>query len=77
MLTQADIAQVLAVTDTKYVQKDDCNDRHEKQDKELTEIYVQLAKINTQLSIQNKVSAFIATGIGTLLIGAIGSLILK
>lgn len=77
MLTQADIAQVLAVTDTKYVQKDDCNDRHEKQDKELTEIYVQLAKINTQLSIQNKVGAFIAAGIGTLLIGAIGSLILK
>ena len=77
MLSQADIAQVLAVTDAKYVQKDDCNEKHEKNDKELAEIYVQLAKMNTMLSIQTKVMAFIATGMGTLLIGAIGKLIIK
>ena len=77
MLSQADIAQILSVTDTKYVQKDDCNEKHEKNDKELAEIYVQLAKMNTMLSIQTKVMAFIATGMGTLLIGAIGKLIFK
>lgn len=77
MLSQADIAQVIAVTDSKYVQKDDCNERHEKSDKELVEIQIQLTKMNTMLSIQTKVTAFIATGIGTLLIGAIGKLIIK
>lgn len=77
MLSQEDIAQIMAVTDTKYVQKDVCNDRHEKGEKELVEIQVQLAKMNTMLSIQTKVTAFIATGIGTLLVGAIGKLIIK
>ena len=47
MLSQEDIAQIMAVTDTKYVQKDVCNDRHEKGEKELVEIQVQLAKMNT------------------------------
>lgn len=77
MLSQADIAQIIAVTDSKYVQKEDCNDRHEKSEKELVEIQIQLTKMNTMLSIQTKVIAFIATGIGTLLIGAIGKLIIK
>ena len=73
MLTPEDLLQL----DNIYVRKDDCNDRHEKSDRELTEIRIQLAKINAHLSIQNKVMAFVAGGIGTLLIGAIGSLILK
>ncbi len=77
MLSQSDIAQIIAVTDSKYVQKEDCNDRHEKSEKELVEIQIQLTKMNTMLSIQTKVIAFIATGIGTLLIGAIGKLIIK
>lgn len=77
MLSQEDIAQIITVTDSKYVQKDDCNDRHEKSEKELVEIQIQLTKMNTMLSIQTKVIAFIATGIGTLLVGAIGRLIIK
>lgn len=77
MLSQTDIEQIIAVTDTKYVQKDDCNERHEKSEKELVEIQIQLTKMNTMLSIQTKVTAFIATGIGTLLVGAIGKLIIK
>ena len=60
-----------------FVRKDDCNERHEKADKEFTEINIQLAKMSTQLGIIVKVCAFIAGGIGTILIGAVGSLIIK
>ena len=73
MLTTEDFA----ILDEKYVRKDDCNDRHIAQEKEITEIIVQQAKTNTQLGTLVKICAFIAAGIGTLLIGAIGSLILK
>ncbi len=77
MLTQEDLAQIIAITDAKYVQKEECNDRHEKSDKEMAEIHIQLTKMNTILSIQTKVMTFVAGGIGTLLIGAIGKLIIK
>lgn len=73
MLTAEDFAML----DAKYVRKDDCNDRHIAQEKEITEIIVQQTKMNTQLGLVVKISAFTAGGIGTLLIGAIGNLILK
>lgn len=63
--------------DNLYVRKVDCNDRHEKQERELTEINIQLTKINTLLSMVLKIGAFIAAGTGTLLIGAIGKVIFK
>lgn len=70
-------AEDFAILDDKYVRKDDCNDRHIAQEKEITEIIVQQTKMNTQLGLLVKICAFTAGGIGTLLIGAIGSLILK
>lgn len=70
-------AEDFAILDDKYVRKDDCNDRHEASQKEITEIIIQQTKMNTQLSLLVKICAFTAGGIGTLLIGAIGSLILK
>ena len=77
MLSTADLKQIQDMCDDRYVTKDDCNDRHEKDDKEFAEIRIQLTKMNTMLSIQTKVMAFVATGIGGLLIGAIGKLIFK
>jgi hypothetical protein len=70
-------AEDFAILDDKYVRKDDCNDRHIAQEKEITEIIVQQTKMSTQIGLLVKICAFTAGGIGTLLIGAIGSLILK
>lgn len=77
MLTQDDIKQIEEHFTNVFVRKDDCNDRHEAQDKEMAEIAVQLAKMNTIQNLLVKINAFTATGIGTLLIGAIGKLIIK
>lgn len=63
--------------DSHFVKVNDCNDRHEKSDKEMEEVKMQLAKMETQLGIVLKVCGFIAGGVGTLLIGAIGALIFK
>lgn len=81
MLTAADIEQVMEkvrnMCDNRYVAKDVCNDRHAQEAQEMTELKLQVAKIATQTSALLKVCGFMAGGIGTLLIGAIGSLIIK
>ena len=59
----------------KFVLQADCDTRHEKSDKELEEIKLQLAKAITLLNIVVKVLAFVAAGMGTLILGAIGALI--
>ena len=63
--------------ESNYVKKDICNDRHAEQEKVNANIDVQLATMNMKLGLIIKVLAFIAAGIGTILIGAVGSLIIK
>ena len=77
MLSTEDIEQIKSMCDSRYVGKDVCNDRHTLESQERTEIKLQVAKIATQTGTLLKVCSFIAGGIGTLLIGAIGTLILK
>ncbi len=81
MISSADMELVMervqSMCDSRYVAKDVCNDRHTQEAQEMTELKLQVAKIATQTSALLKVCGFIAGGIGTLLIGAIGSLILK
>lgn len=60
-----------------FVPIGECNDRHEKEGKEMTELKLQVAKIATQTSALLKVCSFIAGGMGTLILGAIGALIFK
>lgn len=60
-----------------FVRQKDCDDRHDAQDKEIEDIKMQLTKVLTLLNIVLKVLGFVAGGIGTLLIGAIGALILR
>ena len=66
-----------AVLDNRYVLKDDCNDRHAEAAKEISELTVAQAKINTQLGWLIKINAAELGAIGTALIAAIMKLILK
>lgn len=63
--------------ESNYVKKDICNDRHAEQEKVNANIDVQLATMNMKLGLIAKILTFVATGIGALLIGAVGSLIIK
>lgn len=81
MLNSEDMEQVMErvknMCDNRYVAKDVCNDRHAQEAQEMTELKLQVAKIATQTSALLKVCSFIAGGMGTLIIGAIGALIFK
>ena len=73
MLTQEDFATL----DNRYVQKDDCNTRHENINREVADITVSHAKTNSQLSMLIKIcSATLATA-GAAVVGALMKLILK
>ena len=65
------------ILDNRYVQKDDCNTRHENINKEITEITVTLAKTNSQLSLLVKVCSATLGAVGMGIVGALMSLILK
>ena len=73
MLTQEDFE----ILDNRYVQKDDCNTRHEGVNRELTELTVQLAKSNSQLAMLIKISSVTLGTVATAVIGALMKLILK
>lgn len=73
MLTQEDFAQL----DNRYVLKDDCNDRHSDTAKEINELTISQAKINTQLGMLIKINAAELGAVGTAIIAAIMKLILK
>lgn len=73
MLTPEDFAQL----DNIYVRKDDCNNRHEETAKEINELTVTQAKINTQLSMLIKINAAELGAVGTAIVAAIMKLILK
>ena len=61
--------------DSRYVQKDACSDRHEKQDAKITEISINQAKNTTQLSTITKINIIILTAVIGLLATAIGGVI--
>lgn len=73
MLTAEDFVAL----DDRYVQKDDCNTRHESVNKEVTEITVALAKTNSQLSMLVKICSATLGAVGMAVVGALMSLVLK
>ena len=73
MLTAEDFVAL----DDRYVQKDDCNTRHESVNKEVAEITVALAKTNSQLSMRVKICSATLGAVGMAVVGALMSLILK
>lgn len=77
MISTEDMVVIRNYLKDYFVPIDKCNDRHEKEEKEMTEMKLQVAKIATQTSALLKVCSFIAGGMGTLIIGAIGALIFK
>jgi hypothetical protein len=70
-------AEDFEVLDNRYVQKDDCNTRHEGVNKELAEVSVQLAKTNSQLSLLVKICSATLGAAGASIIGVLMKLILK
>ena len=63
--------------DSRYVQKDACSDRHEKQDAKMTELSINQAKAATTLSTITKIDIVILTAVIGLLATAIGGVIFK
>lgn len=63
--------------DSRYVQKDACADRHEKQDAKMTELSINQAKAATTLSTITKIDIVILTAVIGLLATAIGGVIFK
>lgn len=69
------IEELTKYFDSRYVQKDACSDRHEKQDAKITEISINQAKNTTQLSTITKINIIILTAVIGLLATAIGGVI--
>ena len=70
-------AEQLELLKSKFVERAECQDNHNKLDREITDIKVEMTKISTKVGIIFGASIFIATSVGALLIGAIGNLIFK
>ena len=71
------IEELTKYFDSRYVQKDACSDRHEKQDAKITEISINQAKNTTTLSTITKINIVILTAVIGLLATAIGGVIFK
>lgn len=65
------------VLDNRYVQKDDCNTRHENLNKEVNEISLALTKLTSQLSMIIKITSAILGTAGAAVIAALMKLIIK
>lgn len=65
------------ILDHRYVQKDDCNNRHTAETKEISDIAMAQAKNNTLLGILVKIQAAQLGAIASAIIAAIMNLILK
>lgn len=63
--------------DDRYVQKDDCNNRHVTESREISDIATAQAKNNTLLGILVKIQAAQLGAIASAIIAAIMNLILK
>ena len=71
------IKELTEYFDSRYVQKDACSDRHEKQDAKMTELSINQAKAATTLSTITKIDIVILTAVIGLLATAIGGVIFK
>lgn len=69
------IEELTKYFDSRYVQKDACSERHEKQDAKVTEISINQAKNTTQLNTITKINIIILTAVIGLLATAIGGVI--
>ena len=69
--------ELIKMLDTRYVLKDTCSDRHEKQDAKMTELSISQAKMQTTLSTITKIDIIILTAVIGLLASAIGGVIFK
>lgn len=54
-------AEQLQYLDSLYVKRNDCNDRHEKTEKEINEILISQSAISTKLSFIEKLGGFTLT----------------
>lgn len=72
-----ELSELKTYFDQIYVQKDDCNERHERTEKEINEIAVSQGKISAQLTFLEKISMAELTAVIGLLISAIGKVIFK
>lgn len=70
-------AEDYEILDNRYVQKDDCNVRHENVNREMADIAVQLSKTNSQLGLLIKICSATLSASGVAIIGALMKLILK
>lgn len=70
-------AEQLAYLDNLYVKRNDCNDRHEKTEKEINEILISQSAITTKLGFIEKLGGFTLTAALGGLIAQICSAIFK
>lgn len=72
---------LISYLDSRYVLKDTCNDKHDKLEREISEMRVEnsttFAKVITKLSFIEKIDIAVATAIIGLLVAKIGSVIFK
>ena len=70
-------AEQLAYLDSLFVKKNDCSERHEKTEKEISEILITQSSIATKLSFIEKLGGFTLTAALGGLIAQICSVIFK
>lgn len=73
MLEKQDYEQL----DNRYVQKDDCNTRHESTNKSMNEIALALTKLTSQMSMIIKICSAILGTAGTAIVVALMNQVLK
>lgn len=69
--------EMLDYLDERYVQKDDCNDRHKAAADEIKEILIVQTRNNTMLNTLVKINSVELGAVATAIIAAIMKLILK
>lgn len=73
--------ELIDYLDNRYVLKDTCNDKHDKLEREISEMRVEnsttFAKVITKLSFIEKIDIIVATAIIGILVAKIGAVIFK
>ena len=69
--------ELIAYLDNRYVQKDDCNDRHKATENEIKEILIVQTQSKTKLDNIEKLNSVEVAALVTAIVGAIVNLILK
>lgn len=76
-MTSAELAEITAQLDARYVMKEDCSSRHERTEAEIKDISINQAKMQTTLGTITKIDIIILTAVVGLLAAAIGGVIFK